>query len=200
EKELLQQEHAAYVRTSQRFGFIDEDDDDEYSFATQEYLKKFSSAVTPDLPKLDSLIMEDKYLDTIPETESDKFIKSSVENLVQNPSESEDECDDDNSSHEEVIHEMSFKTYSNPLFGLDEETISSELNPIHNEDPDSTPKNDRFDAEFYLFESLFNRDTFMTSPPKIDSLLDEFAGELTSLKSIPPGIDNINLDSEGDIL
>ncbi|GJY60224.1 hypothetical protein Tco_0460881 [Tanacetum coccineum] len=29
EKELLQQEQAAYVRTSQRFNFIDDDDDDE---------------------------------------------------------------------------------------------------------------------------------------------------------------------------
>ncbi|GKB02382.1 hypothetical protein Tco_0830471 [Tanacetum coccineum] len=63
EKELLQQEQAAYVRTSQRFNFICyDDDDDEYSFATQEYLKKFSSAITPDLPKTDSLIMEDKHL------------------------------------------------------------------------------------------------------------------------------------------
>ncbi|GJU09655.1 hypothetical protein Tco_1132051 [Tanacetum coccineum] len=34
EKELLQQEQEAYVRTSQRFNFIDDDDDDEYSFAT----------------------------------------------------------------------------------------------------------------------------------------------------------------------
>ncbi|GJX69172.1 hypothetical protein Tco_0304899 [Tanacetum coccineum] len=34
---------------------------------------------------------------------------------------------------------------------------------------------------------------------KIDSLLDEFAGELTILKSIPPGIDDDNLDSEGEI-
>ncbi|GJS08388.1 hypothetical protein Tco_0365184 [Tanacetum coccineum] len=31
-------------------------------------------------------------------------------------------------------------------------------------------------------------------------LLDEFAGELTRLQSIPPGIDNINLDPVGDIL
>ncbi|GJT74281.1 hypothetical protein Tco_1041006 [Tanacetum coccineum] len=46
-KELLQQEQAAYDRTSQRFNFICYDDDDyEYSFATQEYLKKFSSAIT----------------------------------------------------------------------------------------------------------------------------------------------------------
>ncbi|GKA61378.1 hypothetical protein Tco_0760785 [Tanacetum coccineum] len=147
--------------------------------------------------------------------ESDEFIKSSVENLVQNPRESEDECEcdvpdcddsqttnfstfsnplfddstssDDESSHEEVIHEISFKTYSNPLFDLDEEIISSEFNPIHNEDLDSTLKNDRFDTESYLLESLLNRDTLMASSPKIDSLLDEFAGELIT---IPPRIVN----------
>ncbi|GJS05728.1 hypothetical protein Tco_0322236 [Tanacetum coccineum] len=37
-------------------------------------------------------------------------------------------------------------------------------------------------------------------PDEIDFLLDEFAGELTRLQSIPSGIDNINLDPEGDIL
>ncbi|GKA73231.1 hypothetical protein Tco_0779447 [Tanacetum coccineum] len=112
----------------------DEDDDEEYTIA-----------ITPDSPRTDSLIMVDKHLDTIPETESDEFIKSSVENLVQNPSESEDQCEcdvpdcddsqttnfstfsnhlfddstssDDESSHEEVIHEISFKTYSNPDIG-----------------------------------------------------------------------------------
>nr|GFB99443.1 hypothetical protein [Tanacetum cinerariifolium] len=79
--------------------------------------------------------------------------------------------------HEEVIHEISFKTYSSPLFDLDEEIIYSDFNPIHNEDLDSTPKNDRFDTKSYLLESLLNRD-----------------------KSIPPGIDSDNLDSEGDTL
>ncbi|GKF49160.1 hypothetical protein Tco_0142411, partial [Tanacetum coccineum] len=191
------------------------DDDDEYSFATQEYLKKFSSAITPDLPKSDSLIMEDKHLDTISETESDELIKSSVEDLVHTSSESdgisECECDvldcddsqtinfsmfsnplfddstssDDESSHEEVIHEMSFKTYSNPLFDLNEEIVSSEFNPIHNEDLDSTSKNDRFDTESYLLESLLNRDTLMASSTKIDSLFEEFANELIT---IPPRI------------
>nr|GEU96461.1 alpha/beta hydrolases superfamily protein [Tanacetum cinerariifolium] len=43
-------------------------------------------AVTPDFPITDSLIMENEHLDTIPETESDEFIKSSVENLVSIPS------------------------------------------------------------------------------------------------------------------
>ncbi|GJZ92748.1 hypothetical protein Tco_0664813 [Tanacetum coccineum] len=191
------------------------DDDDEYSFATQEYLMTCSTVITPDSPKTDSLIMVDKHLETIPKMESDEFIKSSVENLVQNPRESEDECECDvpdcddsqttkfsmfsnplfddsissdyESSHEEVIHEMSFKTYSNPLFDLDKEIISSEFNPIHNEDLDSTLKNDRFDTESYLLESLLNRDTLMASSPKIDSLLEEFIGELIT---IPPRIVN----------
>ncbi|GKA91051.1 hypothetical protein Tco_0812921 [Tanacetum coccineum] len=94
---------------------------------------------------------------------------------------------DEESSHEEVIHEISFKTYSNPLFDLDEEIISSEFNPIHNEDLDSTLKNDRFDTESYLLESLLNHDTLMASSPKINSLFDEFASELIT---IPPRIVN----------
>nr|GFA98764.1 hypothetical protein [Tanacetum cinerariifolium] len=83
---------------------------------------------------------------------------------------------------------MSFKTYSNPLFDLDEEIISSEFNPIHNEDLELTLKNDRFDTEPYLLESLLNRDTLMSSPLKIDSLLAEFAEEIVS--------DNSNADIE----
>nr|GFA76572.1 hypothetical protein [Tanacetum cinerariifolium] len=84
---------------------------------------------------------------------------------------------DDESSHEEVIHEISFKTYSSLIFDLDEEIISSEFNPIHNEDLDSIPKNDRFDSKSYLLESLLNRD-----------------------ESIPPCIDCDNSDSVGDTL
>nr|GEV16164.1 hypothetical protein [Tanacetum cinerariifolium] len=171
--------------------------------------------------------MEDEYLDTILETKSDEFIKSSVENLVQNPSESEDECEcdvpdyddsqttkfstfsnplfndstssDDESSHEEVIHEMSFKTYSNLHFDLDEEIISSEFNPIHNEDLDSTPKNYRFDTKSYLLESLLNRDTLMAPSPKFDSLLEEFSSELAHTDLIQPGINEANCDPEEDI-
>nr|GEV94577.1 putative ribonuclease H-like domain-containing protein [Tanacetum cinerariifolium] len=67
------------------------------------------------------------------------------------------------------------------------EIISSEFNPIHNEDLDSTLKNNRFDTKSYLLESLLNRDTLMSSSPKIDSLLDEFAGEIIT---IPPRIVN----------
>ncbi|GJY69113.1 hypothetical protein Tco_0472095 [Tanacetum coccineum] len=179
EKELLQQEQAAYVSTSDVISELPP-----------------CIAITPVLSTVepvDSLIMEDEHLDITPAMESDELIKSSVENLVQIPSESEDfpiskvSVIDDESSHEEVNHEMSFKTYLSPLFDLDEEIISSEFNPIHNEDLDSTMKNDRFNTESYLLESLLNRDTLMASSPKIDSLFDEFASELIT---IPPRIVN----------
>ncbi|GJT84567.1 reverse transcriptase domain-containing protein [Tanacetum coccineum] len=57
-----------------------------------------------------------------------------------------------------------------------------------------------FGAESNLIESLFHRDTSIKDSQKIDSLLDEFASELTLLHSIPSGIDDVNLDPEGDIL
>ncbi|GJU04994.1 hypothetical protein Tco_1121424, partial [Tanacetum coccineum] len=57
-----------------------------------EYLENSSNAITPDLPTKEpdySLSMGDEHLDTILETESDEVIKSSVEDLVPIPSESE---------------------------------------------------------------------------------------------------------------
>ncbi|GKC04189.1 hypothetical protein Tco_0995799, partial [Tanacetum coccineum] len=48
-------------------------------------------------------------------------------------------------------------------------------------------KNDRFDTESYLLESLLNQDILMASSPKVDSTLDEFTGELIT---IPPRIVN----------
>nr|GEW79325.1 hypothetical protein [Tanacetum cinerariifolium] len=155
--------------------------------------------------------MGDEHLDTILETESDEFIKSSVENLIPNPSESEDlsdgECDvpacddfitfsnllfhaDDNfsSSDDESFsdEDISKKIYSNPLF--DEETISIKIDPHH------------FNAESDLIESLHNQDSLIISSSlKIDSLLDEFTGELILLKTIPPGIDETDCDPEEEI-
>ncbi|GKD85943.1 hypothetical protein Tco_1357097 [Tanacetum coccineum] len=181
EKELMQQEQAAYVRTSQRFNFIDDDDDDEYSFATQEYLKKFSSAIIPDLPKLDSLIMEDKHLDTIPAMKSDELIKSSVEDLVHTPSESDGIseceydlpiCDDSSPKKDEVVDDI---ISIPPGIG-----------------------NDHFNAESSLIEFVLNHDNVISSP-KIDFLLEEFAGELALIAPIPSGIVEADLDPNGDI-
>ncbi|GKB74829.1 hypothetical protein Tco_0936241 [Tanacetum coccineum] len=104
-----------------------DDDDDEESSIPLKYIIISGLppcvAITPDSPKTDSLIMVDKHLDTIPETESDKFIKSSVENLVQNPSESEDKCECDVPDCDDS-QMTNFSTYSNPLF--DDSTSSDD--------------------------------------------------------------------------
>nr|GEY07952.1 hypothetical protein [Tanacetum cinerariifolium] len=171
-------------------------------------------AITLDLPTVkpeDSLRMGDEHLDTIPKMESDEFIKSSVENLVPSPSESEDlsdsECDmpvyddfitvfnllfdtdDDFSSSDNesfLDKDILKEIYSNPLF--DKEIISMKIDPHH------------FNAESHRIESLLNHDSsIISSSSKIDSLLDEFADELTLLKSIPPGIDETNCDPEEEI-
>nr|GEV57895.1 hypothetical protein [Tanacetum cinerariifolium] len=49
-------------------------------------------------------------------------------------------------------------------------------------------------AESDLMESLRTHDSSLIISSKIDSLLDEFAGELTLLKSIPTGIDETDCD------
>nr|GEV56298.1 hypothetical protein [Tanacetum cinerariifolium] len=91
-----------------------------------------------------------------------EFIKSSVENLVPNPSESKD------------------------LSNIGQ-IISIKIDPHH------------FNAESDLIESLLNQDSLIISSSKIDSLLDEFAGELIFLKSIPPGIDEADCGPEEEI-
>nr|GEZ61226.1 hypothetical protein [Tanacetum cinerariifolium] len=138
--------------------------------------------ITPVISTKDSLIMGDKHLDTIPKTESGEFIKSSVENFIPNPSESEDERDDNESFFDEDIPK---EIYSNPLFN--EEIISIKIDTHH------------LNAESDLIESLLNQDSSIISSSKIDSLLDEFAGELILLKSISPGIDEADCDHEEEI-
>ncbi|GJU55429.1 hypothetical protein Tco_1229143 [Tanacetum coccineum] len=189
-------------------------DDDEYTI-----IYRKPKAITPNLPTEEpeySLSMGDKHLDTISETESDKVIKSSVENLVPIPSESEDfsdnesECDmpvcddfttfsnplfdsnddftssDDKSLSNEDVLKENFKMYSNPLFD-DEEIISTKIDP-HS-----------FNAESNLIESLLNRDTLIDSSPKFDYLLEEFSGELAHIDPIPPGIEEADFDLEEEI-
>ncbi|GKD84387.1 hypothetical protein Tco_1355541 [Tanacetum coccineum] len=148
-------------------------------------------AITTDLPTEvpeDSLIMEDEHLDTILEMESDEFIKSSVENLVKNPSESTDlsdgESDDDESLSDEDVPKENFKIYSNPLCD-NEEIIFPKIDP-HS-----------FNAESNLIDSMLNRDTNIS--PKINYLLKEFSGELAHINPIPPGIEEADFDLEEEI-
>nr|GEV93954.1 hypothetical protein [Tanacetum cinerariifolium] len=108
---------------------------------TIDELKDYTVVITPDFLITDSLIMENEHLDTIPEMESDEFIKSSVENLVPIPSESEDfsdikserdmpDCDDSQTTN--------FSTFSNPLF---DDSTSSDDDSSHDDDSDSERDN-----------------------------------------------------------
>ncbi|GJR53248.1 hypothetical protein Tco_1403769 [Tanacetum coccineum] len=104
-----------------------------------------SIAITPVLPTLepkDSLIMGNEELSTIPEKESDEFIKSSVEDLVPIPSESKDtsesdsDCDlpsCDNFSSINIYEEKS-ATFSNLLFDSNDDFTSSDDESLFDED------------------------------------------------------------------
>nr|GEX51019.1 hypothetical protein [Tanacetum cinerariifolium] len=119
EEKQIEEEQATNARYWKIPACCDDDDD-------------YNSTITPNEP-IDSLSMGDEHLDTIPVTESDEFIKSSVENLVPNP------------------------------------------------------------KSLHIYDS-----SIIPSSLKIDSLLDEFAGKLTLLKSISPGIDGTDHDPEED--
>ncbi|GJV06164.1 hypothetical protein Tco_1343820 [Tanacetum coccineum] len=110
----------------------------------------------------------------------------------------------DESFSEEDIPKENFIIFSNPLFDLDEEIASTKVDRINDEVLEGIhsipPGIDSFDAESDLVESVLNRDISIDSSPKIDSLSNEFAGELILPKSIPPEIEEVEFDPEGDIL
>nr|GEV18969.1 hypothetical protein [Tanacetum cinerariifolium] len=164
--------------------------------------------------------MGNEHLSTTLKTKLDEVTDSSAKNLVSIPSEykvtsdDESECEvpvkddsslifttfsnplfDDNddftSSDDELLFEEDvlteeFKVYSNPLFD-DEEIKSNEIDPHC------------FNDESDLIESLCNRNTLIDSSPKFDFLLRSFAGELTHINPILPGIKEADFDLEDEI-
>nr|GFA10826.1 hypothetical protein [Tanacetum cinerariifolium] len=175
EEKQLEEEQAAKAQNWKLSVSYDDDDDEESSNSLEDniiYELPPCVAITPTEPA-DSLSMGDEHLDTISATESDEFIKSSVENLFPNPS------NDDQSFFDEDLLK---KIYSNPLF--DKEIIPIKIDP-HS-----------FNVESDLIESMPNHDSSIIISLKIDSLFDEFAGELTLLKSIPPRIDETDCHPE----
>ncbi|GJT91286.1 hypothetical protein Tco_1080131 [Tanacetum coccineum] len=170
----------------------------------------------------DSLIIEDDDIDTIPEKESDEEKESSVENLFHILSESkvtfdnESECDlpifDDSPLD---VFDDNCVIFSRPLFDSYGDTTSSE----YSSDDDSILEEDvflnlpfKFDVKFissdvYLIydevledidSTNYVIDSIIGFSPKIDPLLEEFAGELALINLIPLGIDEVDFYPEGD--
>ncbi|GJV65237.1 hypothetical protein Tco_1476065 [Tanacetum coccineum] len=191
--------------------YDDDDDDEESSIPLRDIISELplSVAITPDLPITDSLIMEDEHLNTIPETESDEVIKSSVENLVPIPSESEDtsesdsDCDlhsDEESLSDEDVPKENVKIYSNPLFEFNDEYIHSDVNPLFDEVLENIEGKDSYvsnlDESDLLLTPLsdFNEDECFDPGGKIDEI-DAFL-DIDISTDIKDGYH----DSEGDIL
>ncbi|GJT56324.1 hypothetical protein Tco_0991378 [Tanacetum coccineum] len=151
-EKLCQQEQATNLsihtpEPSRHFNSIcydddDDDNDEESTIPLNEIISQItlSNAIIPVLPTMkpeDSLSMGDEHLSTIPEKESDEFIKSSVEDLVPIPSESEDtpgsdsECNDFSPIN---IPEGKSVTFFNPLFDLNDDFTSSDDKSLSNED------------------------------------------------------------------
>nr|GEW50200.1 hypothetical protein [Tanacetum cinerariifolium] len=123
---------------------------------------------TPNEP-VDSLSIGDEHLNTIPATKSDKFIKSSIENL-------QSLLDED----------FPKEIYSNPLF--DEEIISMKIDPHHfNAESD------------LIESLLNHDSCIIPSSSKIDSLLDEFADCCTKYSSPRPPEEFVSENSNADI-
>ncbi|GJX47431.1 hypothetical protein Tco_0272621 [Tanacetum coccineum] len=90
----------------------------------------------------DSPIMGNEELSTIPEKESDEFIKSNVEDLVLIPSETEDTSESDSDcdlpSCDDIspinVYEEKAVTFSNPLFDSNDDFTSSDDESLSDED------------------------------------------------------------------
>nr|GFA08339.1 hypothetical protein [Tanacetum cinerariifolium] len=134
----------------------------------------------------DSLIIGNEDLNTISEKELDKFIKSSVEDLVPIPSESEDtfgsdsECilpsGDESLSDKDVLKD-NVKIYSNPLFEFDDEYIFIDVNPLFDKVLENIERKDSYDSNLdeltFLVTPLSdsNKDEYFTPGDDVELLL-----------------------------
>ncbi|GJT45369.1 hypothetical protein Tco_0954084 [Tanacetum coccineum] len=123
-----------------------------------------------------------------------QLIKSSVENLVPIPSESEVTSDNESECDMPVCDD--FTTFSNPLFDSNDdftlfdyliEEFSGELAHIDPIPPGIEKADFDLEEEIRFFENLF------------DSLMEEIDLFLASDDSMPLGIEDDDYDSEGDI-
>ncbi|GKE64200.1 hypothetical protein Tco_1518361, partial [Tanacetum coccineum] len=127
------------LKPSRHYNYKDDDDDDEeFSIPLNKMpqilrsiaLAPISSIMEPE----DSLSMGDEHLSTIPEKESNEFIKTSVKDLVLIPSESEDTSESDNNRDLPLcdnfspinVYEEKSMTFSNPLFDSNDDFTSSD--------------------------------------------------------------------------
>ncbi|GKA67911.1 hypothetical protein Tco_0767828 [Tanacetum coccineum] len=204
--------------------YFDDDDDEESSIPVRDIISKLPLcvAITPDLPITDSLIMGDEHLSTNPKTESDELIKSSDENLVPIPSESEDfsdiesECDVPDCDDSQTTN---FSTFSNPLLPNSTLVMTSQVmrsitippRIVNREHEEfglilvlwevairySSPVRQKI-FKYSIVRIIESHSTFSIPVEDSDSLREEIDIFPGPDDSIPPGIESDDYDSEGD--
>nr|GEY39831.1 hypothetical protein [Tanacetum cinerariifolium] len=200
EKRINKQEEKSFEE------FLDgDDDDDDYdkesiiSTNTDIFKTPPSIVITTSLlvlpiedPKV-SLIMGNEEVNTIPEKELDEFIKSSVEDLIPIPSESEDTSESDSvcilPSCDDIspidVPEEKSVTFSNPLFNSNDDFISSGDEWLSDEDVLED------NVKIYsnpLFE--FN-DEYISND--VNPLFDEMLENIESKDSYDSNLDELDL-------
>ncbi|GJT66502.1 hypothetical protein Tco_1017982 [Tanacetum coccineum] len=183
------------LEPSRRFNyFYDDNDYKESTIPLNEIVSQIplSIAITPVLLTLepeDSLIMGNEELSTIPKKESDKVIKSSVEDLVPIPCESEDtfgsdsECDLPSCNDFSPINVFEEKsvTFSNPLFDSNNDFTSSDDESLSDED---VPK---YNVKIYSNPLFEFDDEYISSD--VNPLFDEV---LENIESKDSYVSNLN--------
>ncbi|GJX96692.1 hypothetical protein Tco_0352490 [Tanacetum coccineum] len=206
--QIKSEELAEYINCpSWSFPMIDDDDDD-HTIQYREYLERLSNGITPDLPTKEpdnSLSMGDEHLSTILETKSDKLIKSSVENLVPIPSESEGifdnmcdvpSCDKKNFDTEFDLMESLLKrdtpiVYS-PKIDFLLKKFAGEPAPINPIPPgiheaDFDPKEDiRLDDQMFYDDTSSDDDTF-------------YSEDIDYVEASPPDSELVSLEEVKDL-
>nr|GEV06953.1 hypothetical protein [Tanacetum cinerariifolium] len=163
--------------------------------AEEQEAKNSPITITPVLPTVepeDSLSMGDEHLSTIYEKESDKVIKSSVENLVLIPRESKDLTDYESECDMPVCDDSSYKNE-----GLDDIEFVGELAPIKPVPPGIVEADFDSEENIHLIENLLNNDS-PHSPKELNYEIPDAIIESFSPSPIPIN-DSDNLMEEIDI-
>ncbi|GJX20808.1 hypothetical protein Tco_0223485 [Tanacetum coccineum] len=191
--QIISEELAEYINSPSWNCLTFYDDDDEYTIQYREYLENSSNAITPDLPTEEpdnSLSIGDEHLSTIPETESDKVIKYSVDDLVPIPSESkgisDDTCDVpfcDNSPTLYILndHFEIFSDFNDDCTSSDDDSFE-DIDYIEASPPDSELVSLEEEKDDILRDKLLNINLLIA---KIESLNDNSTSDCV-LKSPSP--------------
>ncbi|GJR29077.1 hypothetical protein Tco_1105309 [Tanacetum coccineum] len=164
--------------------YYDDNDDEDYTIAITPVL----STEEP----VDSLIMEDEHLDTIPAMESDEVIKSSVEDLVQIPSESEGipdkMCDvpfRDNSPPLDISKDQfeGFSDYNDDSTSIDDDSFSiDDIDYVKASPPDFEHVSLEEVKDFHTEDGEIEDDILREKLSKINLLI----AKIEAINSNPP--------------